>query len=218
MKISWRVGSGILLVGLILMVGFLLRSVILESFVQPVALLLWTGNRLLASLDQAVYWIGLILVGLLVTFIRMAIHALQPIDHTMIHYSSGNTVMKKVDEWRTTILLTLDETDQPNHLRQSLLTLLKDVYTSKQPNRVAREIYEAFERGDISLPQQIQAFFFLNQAQNTRTSLFQRLNQLSRLPGKWVRHWKKQDIADYYSSIDEVISFMEQQVESEDDG
>lgn len=217
MKITWRTGLGILLVGLILMVGFLLRSVILEDFVKPIALLLWTGNRLLASVDQIVYWIGLLLAALFVTFVRMAIHALQPTDPAMIHYTSANTVLKKVVEWRTTILLTHDETDQPNHLRRSLLNLLKDVYASKRPNLVPREVYEAFEKGDIPLPQQIRTFFFLNPAPNTRPSLLQRLSQFSQVPGKWVRHWKKQDIADYYSSIDEVISFMEQQLESEDD-
>lgn len=217
MKISRRAVLGILLTGLFMIVGVLLRSAILENFVKPIALLLWTVNRLLASVDQIVYWIGLILIGMFITFLRAAFHTLQPIDQRTIHYGGKNATLRTVDQWRIMILLTLDETDQPNHLRRNLMNLLKDVYASKQPHLVPWEVYQTLERGDIPLPEQVKAFFFQNQSQAARPSLFDRLQQLSKVPGKWVRHWKGQDVADYYASIEEVITFMEQQLEHEDD-
>lgn len=218
MKISRRVVLGILLTGLALMVGVMFRSAILENFVKPVALLLWTVNRLFASLDQIIYWIGLIVVGLFITFLRMAIHSLQPVDPALIHYGKENAMLRNMDQWRTMILLTRDEIGQSNMLRRNLLTLLKDVYASKQPNQVSWEVYEALERGDIPLPEQIQQFFFLNQAQHCQPSILHWLQQAYQAPRRWIRHWKGQDVVDYYSSVEEVISFMEQRLESDDDG
>jgi hypothetical protein len=214
MKISRRMVVGILLAGLVLAAGFLLRSVILENFVRPVALLLWVVNRLLASVDQVVYWVGLILAALFITLSRIAA---RPMDLGEIHYTAENATLQNMNQWRALILLTRDETDRPNPLRQSLASLLKNVYASKQPNQVPWEVNEALERGDIPLPEPIRAFLMIHQAQNTRPSWLQRVRHISQLPSRWVRHWTGQDVTDYYSSIAEVISFMEKQLESDDD-
>lgn len=62
MKIDRRVIIGVLLAGLLFLTGFLLRDFLLMNIVKPMALLLWIGNRLLSSIDQVAYWVGLILV------------------------------------------------------------------------------------------------------------------------------------------------------------
>lgn len=214
MKISRKTALGILLTILILLAGILLRSFLQENLVKPIALLLWVMRRVFDSVDQVVYWVGLIMGGLFLAILRLAP---QPMDIETVRHSSGNATLKNMNQWRTLMMLTRDETDRPNLLRQNLTSLLKDLYASKQPNLVPWEVYAALERGDIPLPEATRAFLMIGQNPNARPSLRQRFVSISRLPGKWLRHWTGQDVADYYSSIADVISLMEKSLESEND-
>lgn len=212
MKISRRAVLGILLFGLLLLTGILLRSAILENFVRPVALLLWMTNRVFASVDQVVYWFMLILIILFITFTRITISTknLETFTH-----SAASSTLENMNLWRTMILTTQDETVRKNLLRQSLANLLRDVYASKQPHRAPWEIYDALEQGEIPLPDSLRDFLLLNQKQPP--SLIQRLQHAIQAPSRWVHHWTGQDVRDYYASIEEVIAFMEKKLESEDD-
>lgn len=212
MNNSRRTIFGILLFGLILLTGILLRSVILEYFVRPMALLLWMINRVFISVDQVVYWFGLILVILFIIFTRITIGTK---DMETFYHFTGYSALENIHQWRTMILTTQEQADQKNLLKQSLANLLKDVYASKQPNRAPWEIYDALEQGDIPLPDSIRTFLMLNQKEPP--SLIQRMGQIIQAPIGWVHHWTGQDVRDYYASIEEVIVFMEKKLESEDD-
>lgn len=214
MKRSRQILFGILLLILLFLAGILLRSVIQEAIVKPVALLLWVGRRLLASIDQVVYWTGLILIGLFLAIVRMIA---PPTDMGATGNSGGHNLLKDMHQWRNLILMTRNETAHPNLLTQNLATLLKNVYASRQPNLIPWQVYDALDQGDIPLPDSIRAFLSINPVENHQISLLQRLQRIRMAPGRWVRHWTRQDVSDYYASITEVISFLEQQLESEDD-
>jgi hypothetical protein len=82
---------------------------------------------------------------------------------------------------------------------------------------VSWQIYEDFEQGDIRLPDPIRKFLALYPPSKTPPTLKQRLQRHSQAPARLARRWTKQDQAEYYQSIAEVISFMEKQLENEDE-
>jgi hypothetical protein len=214
MKIDRRVVLGILLAGLLFFTGILLRDFLLANFVKPIALLLWAGNRLISSINQSAYWAGLILVLLLISLLRFS---WQPAIYETDKPGNENDSLYSVRQWRTLILLTSDEADRLNFLKNSLRTLLTDIYAARSPSQAPWKIYEDFAQGDIRLPVSIREFLMLDPSAKARPTVIQRLQHLSQAPARLVRHWTKQDRAEYYQSIAEVISFLEKQLENEDE-
>ncbi len=214
MNIIRRFVIGILLAGALFLAGILLRGFLLANFVKPVALLLWIGNRLIASIDQAAYWAGLVLVLIFISLWRFS---RQTAIHEVDRSGNGNATLYSFRHWRTLILLTSDEADRLNFLKRSLGTLLIDVYAARQPSHMAWKIYEDIEQGDIRLPESIRKFLMLDPPSPARPTLTQRLQRLSQAPARFIRHRTKQDRAEYYQSIAEVITFLEQQRENEDE-
>jgi hypothetical protein len=211
MKISRRVVFGILLAGVLFFTAILLRDFLLENFVKPIALLLWTGNRLIASIDQSVYWAGLILVLIGISLLRFSTQqGIPEVDDT----ENGNATLDRIRYWRTLILLTSNEPHRLNFLKNAMQKLMFDIYASQQPSQVPWKIYQDIEQGDIILPGSISEFLLLGRSRNDRPNIIQRLRQARR---KRVLHWQKQGAAEYYQSIAEVISFMEKELEKNDD-
>ncbi len=214
MKINRRFVFGLLVIVLLFLTGFLLRDFLLENFVKPIALLLWIGNRLIASIDQAAYWIGLILVLVFISLLRVM---RRPVTYEVDSSDRENVTLSSIRHWRTLILLTTDETGRLNLLKNALQVLLKDLYASKDPTQARWKIYEDVERGDITLPESIREFLMLDPPPNARPTPLHLLQRLGQAPARLVRHWTGQEQAEYYQSIAEVISFMEQQLENEDE-
>lgn len=214
MKINRWVGIGILVSGVLLLAGILLRDFLLVNFVQPMALMLWVGRRVIISIDQSVYWAGLILAVTFITLLRLS---KQQTIHETEHPHSGNATLNNMGHWRTLILLTSDETDQLNFLKHSMRTLLKDIYASKSPSLVPWKIYQGVEEGDISVPESIRNFLMLDPVPKPPPNLIERLRRFIQSPFGWGRRWTRQYQADYYRNIAESISFMENELENEDD-
>lgn len=209
-----RLGLGLLLAGLLFCAGFLLRDFLLAGFVRPMALLLWIGNRLIATVDQTAYWAGLILLLAFASLLRLS---KQTTTYKVRHAENENATLFSIRHWRTLILLTSDETDRLNFLKQSLQRLLKDIYAAKEPSQVPWKIDEDIEQGNIRLPGTVQEFLMLAPPAQAPPTLAQRLRRLGQGPARWYRHWTKQDVTEYYQSIAEVISLMEKELENEDE-
>jgi hypothetical protein len=214
MKIHRRVVFGILLAALLFFTAFLLRDFLLENFVKPIALLLWSGNRLIASIDQSTYWAGLILVLICFSLLRfLRRNVIQEVEHA----ENGNATLDRIRYWRTLILLTTHQSGRFNFLKNALQKLMKDIYAAKQSSQAPWKIHQDIEQGDMLLPDSISAFLLLGPSNNAPPNSMQRLQRLLQAPTRQVRHWQKQDEAEYYQSIDEVISFMEKELEKDDD-
>jgi len=211
MKIDRRVVFCILMAGLLFLAGILLRDFLLANFVKPIALMLWTCNRLIASIDQTAYWAGLILVLILISLLRLSRQqVIQEVDHT----GRENATLDSIRYWRALILLTSNESDRLNFLKNPLQTLLKDIYALRPHSQVSGKTDEDFEQGAMMLPDSIREFLKIDPPSNVHPNLMQRPRQA---PIGFVRHWVKQDQTEYYQSIAEVISFMEKQLENEDE-
>jgi hypothetical protein len=219
MKISRRTTLIFLLLALLLFLGILFRSFILEDFVKPVALMFWFMWRVLLSVDQNIYWALLILLAFFYTFLRLNrwTNAIEQAVVERTPPADSNTTLENVNYWRTSILFSKDEVAKSNFLKRDLVRMLVMMYASKQPGTANLEIYDALSLHKIPLPEYIYSFLFPAAPSGTRRTLKQIMQTIWQLPGKWMRRWTGRDVAEYYQSIEEVLIFMESSMEIKHD-
>ena len=211
MRISRRTSLVLLLLGLFLFAGILFRAAILDNFVTPVALVVWLFRRIVLSVDQRIYWIGLIFSAALIGILRL-VGRPAPLEREAAPRS--NATLETVSYWRTSILITRDEIDEYNLLRRELGKLLTAVVASRRPDIPQWEILTQLRSGQIPLPEDLRAFLFPEEDSGAGRSFRQRLQTLLQAPRKWARRWRGSDRAGYYQSIEDVIRLMESELEN----
>jgi hypothetical protein len=204
----------IILVGFSLLLGILFQSFILDNIIKPVALVLWVFRRILMSVDQKLYWGLLIFSALVVIFIRL--NRSMP-NEGPAPSPDSNATLNQINSWQLSILLTSDRIEKVSILKQELGWMLASLYASYQPGKAQWEIYEAIKRQQIPLPLHIYDFLFPGEPSGGKRSLRQILQIIRRTPGKWARRWTGRDLAEYYQSIESLITFMESLKENKHD-
>jgi hypothetical protein len=228
MKNSGRLSLLILVLGLFLFLGILFRSYLLDYLVFPVAILFWYLWRILSSFDQAFYWGALVISALLYSFFIVLFRWLRrPVTLEQIPPPNSNATLENVRYWRTTILVTQDEMDNPNILKRNLGKMLASICVSKEPGSSSQEVYKALrllnrslpeqmdsELQGISLPKSMHAFLFPEESDaRTGHSIGNTLQAVRQAPRNLMRRLTGRDVADYYQSIEEVIELMESSME-----
>ena len=211
MKNPRRVLLIVLLAVLLLALAFIFRLFLLENVVRPVALVLWLFWQVLLSFDQRVVWNVLIFAALMVGLVRLAQQGLlegKPVPAPDAHLTLAN-----IEYWRTFILLTTDEQTQVNILKQSLLEILIAMYTSREPETPHWQVIEALKQRQVALPDAVYAFLFPPRPRAGRPSFRQALETLLRLPARWSGRRSARSAAEYYRSIEQVLTFMESSLE-----
>ncbi len=201
----------ILLAGLLLLLAFLFRAFLLENFVRPVALVLWLLWRVLLSIDQRVVWSVLIFAALIFGLIRLAQSGL--VEGKPAPVPDAYLTLANIEYWRTFILLTADEQAQVNILKQNLVEILTVMINTNQPDQPHWEVIEGLKKRQIPLPGDVHAFLFPPRPLAHRPSFRQALQNLARLPARWAARRSRRRPAEYYRSIDEVLTFMESSLE-----
>jgi len=197
-----------------LLLGILFHSFILDNIIKPVALVFWVFRRVLLSVDEKIYWGLLIFSALAVVFFRLT--RLSPYEEPPPPPAS-NTVLREINSWRTLIWLTGNEIEKFNTLKQDLGWTLVSLYALHQPGKAQWEIYEAIKHQQIPLPTYIYDFLFPGEPSGSKRSFRQILQIIRRTPGKWARRWTGRDLAEYYRTIESIITFMESLKETQYD-
>lgn len=125
--------------------------------------------------------------------------------------------MENLSYWRDAILFTCDEIDRDNILKQNLGKMLASIYTAQQPGIANIDIYSALHRRELILPKNIYAFLFPAEDAKASRSFASRLGALQRSFRNLIRRLSRRDVAEYYQSIDEVLTFMEMTIEDNHD-
>ena len=204
----------IILLGLSLLLGILFHSFILDNIIKPVALVFWVFRRILLSVDQKIYWGLLIFSAMAVVFFRLT-------RSFSTEESSpppgSNATLMEIDSWRTSIYLTGEEIEKFNTLKQELGWTLVSLYALHQPGKAQWEIYEAIKQQQIPLPLPIYDFLFPGEPSGGKRSFRQILQIIWGAPGKWARRSTGRDLAEYYQSIESVITYIESLKETKHD-
>ncbi len=214
MKITRRISLIIILLVLSLLLGILFHTFILDNIIKPVALVLWVFRRILLSVDQKLYWGLLIFSAIVVVFFRLIQLSF---DEAPPLPPGSNATLRKIYAWRTSIWLNGNEIEKFNILKQDLGWMLASLYASQQPGKAQWEIYDALKQQQIPLPINIYAFLFPGEPSGDKRSFRQILQIIRRAPEQWARRRTGRDLAEYYQSIESIITFMESLKETKHD-
>ncbi|MCL4562214.1 MAG: hypothetical protein M1281_16580, partial [Chloroflexi bacterium] len=209
----------ILLAALLLFLGLVFREYLLANIVMPLATVVWLLLRIFVlSIDQQVYWWGLIALTATLALIRLFRSASKVEDEQP---RDPNPALKRVTYWRTFIQLNTHEPKEKDSFRRELMWLLTSMYSSRQPGHANYEIQEAFKERQIPLPEAVYNFLFAGSPAAPRQSFWrdplgysrQLLQALHQTYRKWMRRWTRREAAEYYQAIHEVLTMMESSLE-----
>jgi hypothetical protein len=214
-NISRRLVIFIFFLLLILLVGMLFGPFILNEIIKPISLVAWLLLRLFVlSIDQKYYWgaIVFVVVFFLFRFLPLDNPALPPDED-----QNSNATMRNIRYWHSLFTLAENDSHDDKTLKRELARLLLALYATKQRTAADFRLYDALQQGEIPIPEYIHTFLFVEEPQETRSSLKKFAQSIWNAPRKWIHRWTGQEAADYYFKIDAVLSLMETTLEMKND-
>jgi MFS family permease len=216
-KISRRVLIIALILGPFLLIGIMFPSFIQDNFVTPIALVLLLGWRIVESIDQPIYWFGLIFAAALYAFLRLYRLFQVPDTFEQTQSPDSNATLQQINYWWTSLRLTDFRLDRSDGLERDLAHMLAALYASKQFRAIPHEVYSALEQRQVPLPEPVYTFLFPAQSSGAKRSIKQLLRDWRDIPRKRIRRWTGREKAEYYQLLEQTLKFMESVMENEDD-
>jgi hypothetical protein len=128
----------------------------------------------------------------------------------------SNETLNTIEYWHHRFLFNNNISDEKS-LKRELAFLLSSQYASRAHASANFEIYAAYEKGLISLPEQIHSFLFPEKQPEPEKPLTRLLHSMRIKTRKRIRRWTGQDRAEQYRMIDEVLKYMETSLEGKND-
>jgi hypothetical protein len=213
---------GVVIVGLI--AGLIFWPFLLKEVIQPVATVIWLMLRLFVlSIDQIVFW--WLLVAAIVIYITYRLLRLSSAPVAAGEPNETSSPLDPVKLWQASIQAGAQQVGE-SPVKHRLTWLLTNTYASRQQAGPSYQVREAFEQRQIPIPDTVYQFLFPASAARAKASFWKDplravRQALLTFPGKLrsrLRRWGGQEKAEYYRSIDEVLSMMENSLEiSHDD-
>lgn len=201
-----------LLVLMLIATGLRAPSLVMTNVIEPIALVFWVVWRIIASVDQIIYWIILIAAGFLLV-IRLIpnrddVTAKAAYNYT---YRPGN----RIEYWKSLIRDSALERESAEILHANLKSLLTSIFRNSQDSRPI-DVAELAATRKVPLSLETQRFLFSPRKRDKTVTLSATLSALllrSRwLPGK-TGETNHQDA----KSIDEIIRWIETEMEISND-
>jgi hypothetical protein len=203
----------LLLAGITLSLGFLLRSFLMENIVAPAAYLLWTLGRVVTSVDQSFYWGALICVTLVIALARLfRLTAKSPALDAPIS-SDFCAILERMHSWHNLIQWTSYRSEESKILEQNLSEMLAQIIASHQTDTPPFIILKALKNHELPIPDSIHRFLFSTEPSGTQQLFQQWLETVGEMPRKTIRHWMGRDMDEYLLSLERTISFLESSLE-----
>ncbi|HEX2995239.1 MAG TPA: hypothetical protein VHP14_10460 [Anaerolineales bacterium] len=200
----------------ILFVGLLFWPFIFNEIIKPISLVVWVLLRIFVlSIDQKYYWAAVIFITSLFLYKQFA-----PQSDPIVRpggYQDAQATMGIISYWRNLFMVADRHIQEDEVLKKKLAQLLVSFYATKQHTSADFRLYDALQRGEIPIPEQIHAVLFRQEPQQAG-HLFKKLSRSIRnAPQKWIRHWTGQDAVEHYRILDEILCFMEASLEMKND-
>lgn len=184
------------------------RSFFMANIIEPIAVLFWGIWRIIASVNQSIYWTVLIILclSLVLRLIPMETDS-QPNPAYTYKTKSPN----RVEYWQTLINESVLGREEGEQLRVNLENLLKSV-NAKSGQTGSKESDEVIAKGQRQLSLRARRLLFPQKRSEGTLSLQHRFDIKSlipkRLPG-WARKFVPQDT----TAIAEILEYMETEME-----
>lgn len=182
------------------------RSFFMVTIIEPIAIVFWAAWRMVASVDQNVYWLVLILAC------SILVIRLIPTGndrHLNQAYRDPSRPSPRVEHWRTLIMDAMIENEKADALHDQLKKLL------------AATLSERVGSGSLSAetivvtgktPLSHEAYRFLFSTAGNEHPFWKRINIMVFLPG-FLRRWATKFSAWDTHAVDEILSWMETEME-----
>jgi hypothetical protein len=196
----------ILLLFLSLALGF--RSFLMANIVEPIALFFWAAWRVVSSVDQAIYWIVLIVFCLIPVF-RFAVSGKDVNPRSA--YNHETLPLNRVEHWQRLIKDTPLGRDERETLRASMKELLISV-TAQLDRTDSTLMDQMITNAPVSLPLKARLFLFPQAGKGGIIAAIRQLNIPSLLP-RWLRRWARIFHHQDNTWIDETLGWLENELE-----
>jgi hypothetical protein len=210
MKDSSRITLLLLLSGVFLFLGILMRSFLLENMVKPIGIMLLLLGRILSSVDQQFYW-GF-LFALLFFYIFFRFFQAEIFEEEK-NPADPKIPMENIRVWRTLIAMGSVQPDDSSILKRDLARMLATVAALQRADNEPPSFFEALRQQDIPLPEYLWRFLSPTEGAREKPTVRERLESLGRAPGNILRRWTGRDKIEYAQRLKELISFLEEQME-----
>jgi hypothetical protein len=204
----------------ILFVGLLFWPFVLAEIITPTSLAAWVLLRIFVlSVDQHAYWMAIIFITSIFLFLRL----LPPSRPTLQaeEFQRLNETMRTLDYWRSLFYLVDQRVQNDEMLKKGLARLLLSQYATQQHMLADFRLYEALQRGEVPLPEEMRAFLFAQELQPAERSVLARVRQraqsIRNTPRRWIRRWTGQESAERYHMVDQILCLMETSLEMKND-
>lgn len=186
------------------------RSFLMVYIIKPIALLCWAIWRIIASVNQNIYWV--ILIALCIIFIVRMIpfEDGKPSKPSYVYSYKPPT---RAEYWRNLIIDSVLGKNENEKLRKNMKELLIKVISQIEGIN-AMKAEKLVEKRIIHLSPSAYKYFFLSNKKGLR---FQenKLNNIYLLP-RWLRKFGRKFIHQNNSMIDEILDYMETELEIND--
>jgi len=216
MKFSRRLVIWIFALLVILFVGMLNWSFVLNEIIQPVSLVIWLLLRVFVlSIDQQYYWWALILIMLAL------IYRLLPHDQSANFtedVKNPNETLRTIEHWRLLFVPGENRGFSDRFVEREFTHTVISLYALKLHATPDFQLFDALRNGTIPIPEDIRAYLFMNEPKKEKRTIKTLVQSMANAPRNWIYHWSGQDIADHYRMIEKILDFLETSLEMNDDG
>jgi type IV secretory pathway VirB3-like protein len=201
-----------LLLLMLLATGLRAPSFVMTNVIEPIALVFWVVWRIIASVDQILYWILLIAVCFL-----LVLRLIPNRDGATVKaaynykYRPGN----RIDYWTSLIRDSALERESAEILHGNLKSLLTSVFQNSQDSRPI-DVAELAAARKVPLSLETQRFLFSPGKLDKKVTLSATLSALL-LRSRWLLGKTGETNDQDARSIDEIIRWIETEMEISND-
>jgi hypothetical protein len=213
-----RTVLAIALPGAVLLAALCFPHVVLEQVVMPSATALWLVLRtFVLSVHQGAWWWGLIV---LVAFASLVVLLRRFALEDAARAEARPTAWNPARRWRDSILANVHAEPSRDSFRSDAAWLLSSLYASPRPGSEIYQVRDALRRGEIPLPPAVHDFLFAEGEPpppipsffaDPRACVRETVASMRRAARQRSRSRRR--TARYVRSAEEVLAFMETQLE-----
>jgi hypothetical protein len=202
----------------VLLAALFFPQVVLEQVVVPAATALWLLLRtFVLSIHQGAWWWGLLVIVAFAAPVLL-LRRLSPEDPS--HAAARRVAWDPARRWRDSILANVHSVPSRDSFRADAAWLLSSLYDSPRPGSQAYQVRDALRRREIPLPPAVHDFLFAAAEPpppipsfftDPRACVRETVESMRRNARQRSRSRRR--AARYVRSAEEVLAFMETQLE-----
>ena len=196
-------------VSLLAALGLIFRSFFMTNIVEPIAILFWAIWRLIAGVDQNIYW-AILITGCAILVVRLLPVGDKSSSNPMYNYHYP--VPQRVEYWRKLINNLSDGNDQTEELRTSLTKLFQSVVEQTERSEPP-SLDERLATSKAPLSATAKLFIIPDK----HTSKLFSIAWLLGLAPRWLQKWLGKFIRPDVTAIHELLAWMEAEMEISND-